>query len=91
MVVAILERLQARTRAGARTTKAKVRAHNSCELNAAADRLAEKGAALPLDQGLFSKSSRQLGLQCAKYNPDTVFTVSTSEARAASLLAFPLR
>ena len=47
IVSAILERLLARTRAGTRTLFAKVRAHNSCELNAAADRLAAQGATLP--------------------------------------------
>ena len=85
----MFERLSTRTRVGARTTIAKVRAHNSCELNAAADRLAEQGAALPLDQGSFSESSRDLGFQYSKWKPDTALTVGTSEARAADLLAFP--
>ena len=49
IVSAILERLLVRTRAGTRTLFAKVRAHNSCELNAAADRLAAQGATLPTD------------------------------------------
>ena len=44
IVSAILERLLARTRAGSRTLFAKVLAHNSCELNATADRLAERKA-----------------------------------------------
>ena len=44
IVTANLARLQARTSAGTRTTFAKVRAHNSCEFNAAANRLAAKGA-----------------------------------------------
>ena len=41
VVTAILDRLQARTLAGTRTTFAKVRAHNSCEFDAAADCLAK--------------------------------------------------
>ena len=48
-----------------------------------------QGAALPPDQGLFAKSSRDLGLHYAEWNPDAVFTVRTSEAHAAGLLAFP--
>ena len=62
VVAAILERLLARTRADTLAIFAQVRAHSSCELNTAADRLAEQGAALSLDQGVFSESPRDLGL-----------------------------
>ena len=86
-VAAILERLQARTRTSARTTLAKVRGHNSCEINKATDRLAEKGAALPLDQGLFSESSRELGLQCVILNPNTVFSVDSGNQVGSGSLA----
>ena len=88
-VSAILERLLARTRAGTRTLFAKVRAHNSCELNAAADRLAAQGATLPTDQGAFAESTRDFSLQCAKWDPASQFTTSTADARTAGLLAFP--
>ena len=66
IVTAILARLQVRTFASTWTTFVKVRAPNSCESNAAADRLAEKGASLPLDQGLFSEGSLEWDLQYAK-------------------------
>ena len=89
VVATILERLLARTRAGTRTTFVEVRAHNSCELNAAADRLAEQSAALSLDQGVFSESSRDLCLQYAKWNPVSSLTIGTANARTAGLLAFP--
>ena len=68
------ERLLARTHAGARTLFAKVRAHNSCELNAAADRLAAQGATLPTDQETFAESTRDFGLQYAKWDPVSPFT-----------------
>ena len=89
IVSAILEHLLARTRAGTRTLFAKVRAHNSCELNAAADRLAAQGATLPTDQGAFAESTRDSGLQYAKWDPASPLTVSTADARTAGLLAFP--
>ena len=63
IVSAILERLLARTQAGTRTLFAKVRAHNSCELNAAADRLTERGATLSLDQGVFAENDRNFGVR----------------------------
>ena len=84
-----LERLLARTRAGTRALFAKVRAHNSCELNAAADRLAAQGATLPTDQGAFAESTRDFGLQYAKWDPVSSLTISTADARTAGLLAFP--
>ena len=89
IVSAILERLLARTQAGTRTLFAKVCAHNSCELNAAADRLAERGATLSLDQGVFAEHDRDFGLQYAKWDPASPLTTSTDDARAAGLLAFP--
>ena len=89
IVLAILERLLARTRAGTRTLFANVRAHNSCKLNAAADRLAEQGATLSSDQGVFSENARDFGLQYAEWDPVSLKT-STADARTAGLLAFPL-
>ena len=89
IVSAILERLLARTRAGTRTLFAKVRAHNSCELNAAADRLAAQGVTLPADHGTFAESTRGFGLQYAKWDNVSPFTASTADARLAGLLAFP--
>ena len=65
------------------------RAHNSCELNATADRLAEQGATLPADQGVFAENDRDFGLEYAKWDPASSLTISTADARTAGLLAFP--
>ena len=62
MLAMIITCLDARTRAGSRITYAKVRAHNSCELNAAADRLADRGAQLTPEQGRFAELTRERGL-----------------------------
>ena len=88
-MTAILARLQARTLAGTQKTFAEVRAHNSCEFNAAADHLAAQGTILPLDQGRFWEGCQKLDLQNATWIADASLSVSTAEASAEGLLAFP--
>ena len=51
--------------------------------------MAEQGAKISPDQGVFAENDRDFGLQYAKWDPASPFTTSTDDARAAGLLSFP--
>lgn len=85
---AIISCLEIRMRAGSRTTFVKVCAYNSFELNAAADRLADRGAQHPSETGRFAELKRERRLQYARWDKlepvahTGVSTVDAGEAHA---------